>query len=90
VHDLKRVNEQTFAGQIPGMAPTDGGGRVWGDVGKKRKATNVGGEGLGHDFVACQSEEVLEELFGYRVSTIGYLKPLSTCSSYVNPLCMTW
>jgi hypothetical protein len=34
------------------LVPIDGGDRVRGNVGKERRATNVGGERVGHDLVA--------------------------------------
>jgi hypothetical protein len=46
-HYLKRANERTFSGWIPGLVPPDGGDRTWGNVGKKRRAMNVSGEGVG-------------------------------------------
>ena len=44
--------EHTFAGGIPGLVPTDGSDRKWGNIGKECRAANVGGDGIGHDLVA--------------------------------------
>lgn len=34
------------------MVPVDGGDREWGDIGKKRRAANVGGGGVDQGLVA--------------------------------------
>jgi hypothetical protein len=47
-----RINKRTFAGSVPCLVPIDRGDRVRGNVGKERRATNVGGERVGHDLVA--------------------------------------
>jgi hypothetical protein len=45
----KREAEHAFTRRIPGLVWTDGGDEILGNVGRDRRATNVGGEGVSYD-----------------------------------------
>ena len=49
---IKRENQHTFSSIIPGLEPIEGADRDRGKVGKEHRATNEGGDGIGHDFIA--------------------------------------
>ena len=60
----KRKSELTIARVIPGLVPVEGSDGERGDTGKESRATDVGSDGVGHDFVAPGMLESADGLDG--------------------------
>lgn len=61
-HEARK--EQTLAGRILGLIPSDGQDGIWDIFGDERGAANVGGECVGHDLVSLRVLQAPDALNG--------------------------